>query len=130
MKIPTIENNGPLAPIENASEVKNITEEDLVSYIWSKNGNENAPKKIETQKFKVLFLLNILNFVKSPSEEVEVTFNKVLNGYQKGYVENVVDEVNMRIKFGSSPAEIHLGNQIRENIKDAFLSVMFNHKFT
>ncbi|KAJ8704509.1 hypothetical protein PYW07_011697 [Mythimna separata] len=107
-----------------------ISGEFVKGFILSTNSFSNNSKANSVLKFKILFLFNVLKFIKSENEESEVTFSKILTVKEQNYIQNIIDEANMRIRFGSTVAESKLCSEIVDNIGNTFLGAMFNHKYT
>uniref|UniRef100_A0A2A4JRY9 G-patch domain-containing protein n=1 Tax=Heliothis virescens TaxID=7102 RepID=A0A2A4JRY9_HELVI len=106
---------------------KDVSE--VSEYIRGTSFKCDTRKALDNLKFKVLILMKILELVKSNNEDIEIVFNKVLPKKRKNYIANLLDSFNLRQKLGDTEPEMKLSDEIRLNIRNVFLSHMFNHEF-
>ncbi|KAF9420617.1 hypothetical protein HW555_003164 [Spodoptera exigua] len=112
--------------------VKRLTnEENINTYIHTSLPIFATQSQFYGLKLAISILLSLKDFLNSKSDELDIDFTKVLNRKQISYVEHTVENINARVKNGSSPAEANISTEILKSLQDdqLFVSVMFDHSY-
>ncbi|CAH0697971.1 unnamed protein product [Spodoptera exigua] len=112
--------------------VKRLTnEENINTYVHTSLPIFATQSQFYGLKLAISILLSLKDFLNSKSDELDIDFTKVLNRKQISYVEHTVENINARVKNGSSPAEANISTEILKSLQDdqLFISVMFDHSY-